>query len=204
VAHWTLDEATGTTRHDTSGNSINGTWLNSPTFATHPSEISFNDPGCLTFNGVNQCVWMGNPSALPAGTAARTVCGWAKTGSTASGWGWIASFGSPSTSQAMFIGRNGADLYGGGYGDDLVVSNFWDGNWHFIALTYDETTAKLYADGTLAASSPKTWNLVPYGCYIGEQVNNATEFWNSSIDDVRIYNRALSTTEISTLAAGYP
>ena len=211
VAHWKLDETTGSTAADTSPSGFNGTWTNAPTFSStiplnawNSQGPRFPDPGSLTFNGTNQYVNMGNPATLPSGTGARTICGWAKSGSTSSGWGWIASFGSPNTDQAMFIGRNGADLYGGGYADDLVVSNFWDGNWHFIALTYDGTTASLYADGVLRASGAKSWNLVHGACYIGEQVNNGSEFWNGNIDDVRVYNRALTAAEITHLAAGNP
>lgn len=204
VAHWKLDETTGTTSADTSGNGLNGTWENSPTFsATYPTLVCYPDPGSLSFNGTNQYVNAGNPSILPSGTAARTICGWAKAGSTA-GWGWIASFGSPSVDGAMCIGMDGTTLDGGGYQDDLTVANFWDSNWHFIALTYDGTTAKLYADGVLKASAPKSWNLVHNACYIGEQVDNGSEYWNGNVDDVRIYNRALSAAEISQLAAGNP
>ena len=104
----------------------------------------------------------------------------------------------------MFIGMNGTTLYGGGYGDDLSVVNFWDANWHFIVLTYDGTTAKLYADGALVASGAKNWNLVPYECLIGEQVNNGAEFWNGSADDVRIFNRVLSAREVLNLYQGNP
>ena len=102
----------------------------------------------------------------------------------------------------MFLGMNGTTLYaGGGQGADLTVPDFWDNNWHFIALTYDGTTANLYADGVLKTSAAEAWNLVPSGCVIGGQVG-PTQFWPGSVDDVRIYNRALSATEISQLAAG--
>jgi hypothetical protein len=203
VAHWTLDESIGSTSFDSSGFGDDGTWQNGPSFTSdHPSAIAMPDAGSLTFNGSGQSVFMGNPANLPSGYAPRTICGWGKAANTSGGWRWIAAYGSPSGSQAMFIGMNGTTLDGGAYGDDLEVPNFWDSNWHFIALTYDGTTAKLYADGSLVASSTRNWNLVPYECYIGEQVNNANEYWQGSIDDVRIYNRALSATEISSLSQG--
>jgi hypothetical protein len=209
VGHWRLDEATGTTSYDTSVSGINGTWQNSPTFsATYPQNIygymdlHFPDPGNLSFNGTNQYVNMGNPSVLPTGTGARTICGWAKANST-TGLGVIASFGAATTSEAMYIGMNGTSLVGGGFNNDLTASNIWDNNWHFIALTYDGTTANLYADGQLRASSAESWNLVHSACDIGAQVNGSN-FWNGNIDDVRIYNRALTGTEIAHLAAGNP
>jgi len=78
---------------------------------------------------------------LPGGTAPRTLCAWAKSNSLAGGYRCIASYGSPNTDQAMFIGMNGTSLWAGGFGNDLSVPHFWDNRWHFVALTYDGTTA---------------------------------------------------------------
>jgi hypothetical protein len=199
VAYWKLDEPSSPSA-DSSMSGYTGTWQNGPTFTTdHPALMPYTDAGAMSFNGSNQFINMGSPAGLPTGYAPRTLCGWGKASNTAGGWRWIAAYGSPSGSQAMFIGMNGTTLDGGAYGDDLEVPNFWDNNWHFIALTYDGTTAKLYADGNLVASDTRNWNLVPYECLIGEQVNNAGEYWNGEIDDVRIYNRALSAAEIAAL-----
>ncbi len=95
----------------------------------------------------------------------------------------------------------GTALYGGAYGDDLTVANFWDLNWHFIILSYDGKTAKLYADGKLMVSSTKNWNLTPNNCFIGKLVDN-TCFWNGLIDDVRVYNTALAPDQIGVLSEG--
>ncbi len=210
VGYWKLDESASPSI-DSSYSGISGTWENSPAFsATRPSVINaVSDPGSLLLNGVNQYVNLGNPSALPTGAHPRTICAWAKAGSTATGYRMIASYGSVGVSEAMFIGMYGTTLVGGGYENDLSVPGFWDANWHFIALTYDGTTANLYADGVLQASAAKTWNLVPNAFYIGEQIApspyyNTAQYWNGNIDNVRIYNRALSGTEIANLAAGNP
>jgi len=69
-----------------------------------------------------------------------------------------------------------------------------------VALTYDGTTAKLYGDGVLLTSAAESWNLVHSGCVIGEHVGGGS-LWNGLVDDVRIYNRALSATEISSLSS---
>lgn len=200
--YWKLDETTGPSA-DSSGNGIGGTWANGPTpFAPGAPAIDFTNPGCLSFNGVNQYVNLGNPSSFPSGTSARTICGWAKSNTTAAGYRWVLTYGTPATDQAMILGMNGTTLYGGGYSDDLTVAGFWDMNWHHVALTYDGTTARLYADGTERVSAAKTWNLVQGAAYIGRQVNGAGEYWNGLIDDVRVYSRALTAAEIAALAAG--
>jgi hypothetical protein len=105
----------------------------------------------------------------------------------------------------MFIGINGTSLYGGGYGDDVFMSDFWEvGVWHHICLTYDGSMARLYADGIQVASEAKTWNLALGRAHIGRQVNDAAEFWDGVIDDVRIYNRVLTPAEIQQVMRGDP
>ena len=193
LAHWRLDnDAT-----DSAGN-IDGTLMNGPEFTTDAIVGSH----ALALDGAAaQYVDFGNPSILPSGTSPRSMCGWARTDTVATGWRWIAAYGSAGTSQAMFIGSNGTSLYGGGYGDDVFASGFWEVDvWHHICLTYDGSTARLYADGIEVASASKTWNLALNRAHIGRQVNNAAEFWDGTIDDVRIYDYALSPAEIRKLA----
>jgi hypothetical protein len=203
VAYWKLDEPVSPVV-DTSMNLITGTLTNAPTYSTDtPTNIPYSDTGSMAFNGTNQYVAMGNPAALPSGTGARTICAWAKSNSVASGSRVIASFGTAATGKDMYIGMSTKSLVGGGFSSDLSVSSFWDTNWHFIALTYDGTTANLYADGVLKSSAAKSWNLTHSACNIGAQPNG-TALWNGNIDDVRIYNRALSAAEIAALISTPP
>jgi hypothetical protein len=155
----------------------------------------------VVLDGVGDYLDFGTPANWPAGTAPRTMTAWAMTSSVEAGWRWIAAYGTGSTSQAMFVGMNGADLYGGGYANDISAANFWVvDEWHHIGLTYDGTTARLYADGIEVAAGERTWDLVPNRAHIGRQVNDVSEFWNGSVDDVRIYDGALSAGEIAWLA----
>lgn len=192
VGEWNLEN----NANDISGSGINGTAVNGPVYTTDHKEGNSS----IQFNGTNQYIDLKNPSQLPAAKAPRSMSLWAKTNDVSASYRWAAAYGSPTPSQAMFIGQNGVKLYGGGYVDDLVVDNFWKVNeWHHLCLTYDGTTAKLYADGTLVSSGTKNWNLVLAYAYIGRQVNNA-EYWNGTVDDVRIYNKALSASDVQALA----
>jgi hypothetical protein len=58
--------------------------------------------------------------------------------------------------------------------------------------------------GRQVASGLKTWNLVLNRLQIGRQVNNAAEFWDGSIDDVRIYRRVLPQADIQAILDGKP
>ena len=199
AAHWKLDEVSGTTAADASGSGHNGVLKGGPTWTTGMRG------GALSFDGQDDFVDLGDPQDLPCGRAARSICAWAKTNTASGGWRWIVAYGTGGQGQARVIGANGSSLFGGGYSDDLQLTNLWSpGVWHHICLTYDGTTAKLYADGQQAASGLKTWNLVLNRAHIGRQVNDAAEFWDGAIDDVRIYRRALPQTDIKAIMDGKP
>jgi hypothetical protein len=73
------------------------------------------------------------------------------------------------------------------------------GRWQHLAATYDGATARIYVDGVVAASAPfsgnfgnsNTWRIGAYG-------NSPTGTLDGVIDNVRIYDRSLSATEIAT------
>lgn len=196
---WALEEANGAPIADSSGNGINGTAQNG---ATHGTSDFMVGAQSLVLDGSNDFVDFGASSLLPAARAPRTLCGWGKASTTGGGYRWMAAYGQPGTGRAFFIGRLDDALVGGGYnGDDLVVASFWSSNeWHHICLTYDGTTARMFADGAQVSSAAKNWDLVQQRTFVGRQVNNL-EHWNGRVDDVRIYSRALSAADIAYLFA---
>jgi len=87
----------------------------------------------------------------------------------------------------------------------VFLDGFWQtGVWHHICLTYDGTTAVLYADGQQIASEAKTWDLALSLAHVGRQVNTAAEFWKGTVDDVRVYSKALTPAEIAEIMRGNP
>lgn len=100
-------------------------------------------------------------------------------------------------------------------------TGFYDGSWHrvgnpvsqttgdviFLAGTYDGSNIRLYEDGTETASVAET-NTLPAGdekWTFGRRWDNHntdSDHWDGAIDDVRIYDRALSASEIRTLSNG--
>ncbi|MEN6428227.1 MAG: LamG-like jellyroll fold domain-containing protein [Phycisphaerales bacterium] len=195
VGHYTLDEGSGAKANDSSGKGHHGTVIGTVEWTTGMVG------GAIVLGGDGDYVDLGNPADWPAGAEARSMCAWAKTEDVLATWHFAVAYGTGATNQAMFIGLNGTAFYGGGYGNDVSISNFWEVDvWHHIALTYDGTTARLYADGIEVASAAKAWNLVRNQARIGQQVNELNEFWNGSVDDVRIYNKALSAEEVAALS----
>jgi|GEM_PF-1559755 len=209
VGYWNLNEGTGTSAADVSGYDVTGTLASSTAQPTWSSTVPGSgyygkNTASLDFDGGDH-VTLSSTNDLPSGTAARTMCAWAKTDTTSANFRWIAAYGTNSNSQAMFIGLNGTTLYGGGFGNDITASSFWDTtNWKHICLVYDGANATLYGNGSVVAGpTAKTWNLVKNYAYLGSQVGpSASERWDGLVDDVRIYNRALSSTEITALSGG--
>ena len=78
-----------------------------------------------------------------------------------------------------------------------------DGTWMHVAATYDGTTMRLYINGieesSLAASISIATNSLPLS--IGAQIDG-TRFFQGALDQVRVYNRALSAEEIAGLVGG--
>jgi len=75
--------------------------------------------------------------------------------------------------------------------------------WLFIVGTYDGSTMKLYIDGSLANTQSITGllNSNDDALLIGTRLKLRSDTFNGKIDDIRIYNRALSAREVQTLYA---
>ncbi len=99
---------------------------------------------------------------------------------------------------ALEMSDDGATLYGYINSTEITASISTPLEWHHYALTYDQSTLTLYIDGVSASSTSQA----------GAIATNATnlkigEFFSGPIDDVRVYNRALSQAEITSLYDSY-
>ena len=75
-----------------------------------------------------------------------------------------------------------------------------DGNWHHLVSTFDGTHHRLYLDGALQGTAAlKTNTALNNSLYVGGPVQSVTTFFGGSIDELRVYNRALSDQEVSVL-----
>jgi hypothetical protein len=94
-------------------------------------------------------------------------------------------------------------------GFDIVVADApGQGQWSHIAVVFRGTVgdATIYLNGTPMRTGTLTYNPVPgpEPLRIGTTVGTDPENFNGSIDDVRIYERALSANEIRSLATEIP
>lgn len=219
VAHWRLDECQGATAHDTSSNNNHGTInINSSgsqnalgtCSSGNSTEAWFNGQegkfnSSLSFDGTDDYIDLGNDDSIRNFTNQISVSAWAKYDAYGGGgqsYSVIAVKGSPWTfllenyaSKIRFrvtvggLDRNAADSV-------IHELNRW---YHFVG-TYDGATIKIYKDGNLVGSTSVTGNLAvndvsaKIGTWQGTNYN-----FNGQIDEVRIYNYALTQEQIKLL-----
>lgn len=85
------------------------------------------------------------------------------------------------------------------YIEYLSDEKYNDGKWHHLAFTFDNTAYKVYIDGNLKYSKELSSNGIYYtstSVAIGRDGTSSGNYFDGAIDDVRIFNRALSQNEI--------
>jgi RHS repeat-associated protein len=212
---WDFHEGSGGVAGDSSGNSNNGTLLNGTAWDAGPVGSALN------FDGVNDTVSLPNSPVLTGITNNFTVSFWAlplasheidPVGSTYGGvsgqryaigpqQGGVA-YGSPlHAGIGVSVGTNGVSVYehSDGYMPAVVVYQTSLANWTHVTVTYENKQPKLYLNGVLVGTgqqSPESFIHV-YPDQIGGM---SYGFYQGKLDDLRIFNRVLSATEIQSLA----
>ncbi|MDB4738086.1 LamG domain-containing protein, partial [Verrucomicrobiales bacterium] len=90
-----------------------------------------------------------------------------------------------------------------GLNTPLEPAKLLDGKWHLVCATYDGKAIKLYADGQEIGSVQASGAIDTRGeapAYIGSY-KGMNGFYKGGVDDVRLYNRALSSEEVKTMAS---
>jgi len=185
VAHWKLDEASGTVAADTAGTN-NATLVGDPVWQPTDGKLG----GALQLDGVDDYASTGcapDPSAVPF-----SVFAWIKGG----GPGQVILSQEKGSNWLMAGAGDGAlstELKDRGTKALASLTIITDGEWHHVGVALDSTSRMLYVDGVQAAAGTQ---VVPpgstRGLYIGAgSTLTPGSFWSGLIDDVRIYNRAV-------------
>ncbi len=209
VGCWRMDEEAGTTIQDGGASPYNdGTLINNPTWL--PGKIG----NALTFNGTNQYATVPDDISLDI-TSAITLAAWVKPGKTGTQnilkkvTGTTTPSGyelSLSSAGKVFVRFNGNV----NYRVDSTVNYPADGTtWTHIAATFDGSTIRVYINGSMNNSTTPstTFTIGANTTNLGvgaEPASTPINYFLGLIDDARIYNRALSDSEIIALASNTP
>jgi len=195
----------GTTWSDLSDNNNNGTLTNGPTF-------NAGNMGSILFDGTNDYAYQS--LFANAITTTLTFDVWVKFSDAGSSGRFIMSLGRDTgfnggialLAYGFSSASSGQIIFelGSGYGrvSSGIVPTI--GIWYNLTVTTDGTNTRFYVNSVLANTSSQTTGAVESspGLSIGSYLNSSTPptpgtyFFNGNISSVKIYNRALSATEV--------
>ena len=207
VGHWTFDDGAGITAVDSSGNGHTATLVNGISWVT--GQIA----GAISANGVNQYVAI--PTIDLSTTSAVTVTFWVnRTYSTTGGHALVENstdFNNSTTGFGLFPDDASCNGIMAGVNGNVGYSiNCYQqpssSVWHHFAVVYDKTQSgnrqtALYVDGVFQPPTQNEYtasNTNSFGnnpTYLFSQ-GGTQEFDAGEMDDLQIYNRALSAAEI--------
>ncbi|MEW8315037.1 MAG: FG-GAP-like repeat-containing protein [Candidatus Thiodiazotropha endolucinida] len=214
LGHWTLDSNAA----DSSGNSHDGTLTNGASIDNPGSSNPIGD-GNLNLDGFNDFVQLNTHVSAFSDLSEGTIAAWINTSYSGAQAMFSITDTADYNSLVVFGMDNGRIFF------DLANNNFYslsvetnasyaDGNWHHVAVTVDGSGNSIYIDGvevSLAGlfyrdGNSSTSSFISSvtsldSMAIGNLRDPAgyTGFFNGLQDDVRVYDRALSASDITEL-----
>lgn len=210
VGYWKMDDS-GTIAVDSSGKGYNGTYMNGAAVVTGQSGFG----SAASFDGINDYIDAGNGSNYPdltLGTNPFTLSAWIFLDSIAGASifsntrsGGYTGFEVTAAGTVRFAGGESFSTVG-------METNFAGGtinisNWYNIAITREPVGAsnqimKIYLQGNKVAENNDSLRNMGgngvYNLFFGEFRDGIRQLYGK-LDDVRVYNRALSALEITAL-----
>ena len=194
---------------DASGHGHRGTpSANPPMPSLSVPPVGFDNPRSLSFDGVDQLVDLGNPETLDV-SGNVTISAWVRPlaldgyrNIVGHGYRWM-----PNGDLALRIFDEDYEFTAWDGMDHMASAPVPPGdvdNWHHLAGVYDGESYRLYRDGELVVVHPDTFvpSQVDAPWAIGGRAANMPpegRYFSGLIDEVRIYERALSDDEVRAL-----
>jgi alpha-tubulin suppressor-like RCC1 family protein len=200
IAYWPFNEGAGTSAADATGNGNTGTLTNGPTWVTGKVGAY-----AVNFDGVNDVVDAGS-AAIIDDIAQKTICAWIYPRAPLTGDNVVISKEASDGNGGfrMYSSGNGVVTFGRNWAESGADTDY--SQWTHSCMTDNGTVVKLYKNGILATTYTGTgWGTFGSDAAatlrIGRSSANANHPFNGYIDEVRIYNRVLTGSEIQALAA---
>ncbi|OGG58376.1 hypothetical protein A2765_05505 [Candidatus Kaiserbacteria bacterium RIFCSPHIGHO2_01_FULL_56_24] len=190
VGHWTFDGPDVTTVvADRSGQGNNGYFVGG---ATSSAKTIGHLGQALSFDGTSY-IDIGSPASLAV--SQFTICAWIKP-SVLSSYHLIYGL----ANAPKFYLQDSALLLSGGT-NPFTASIISADVWQHVCASNDASNTRFYLNGALNQTSADatTWSTSASQVKIAQDPSGSTQNFSGSIDDVRIYNRALTASEVKQL-----
>ena len=208
VGYWDFEEGTGSTVYDRSGNQNNGTWAGLGTHYTAGKVGSY--AGNFVSTTIDYISVGSNAMLYPT---ELTFIAWAKAGVIDTYRGIITNKRGANDGINLQVGNANkiSSLVSDGTSCTYVLTSWLPSIdiWYHIVVTYKDSDTSIYVNGdyenhstlrTLAYASSPSGMVI--GCFYYPNPGSCTLPWHGQIDDVRVYNRALSASEIKAIYEG--
>jgi hypothetical protein len=205
VVWYTFDESSGTTAADSSGNGLDATLVNGPTW------VAGQSGNAVSLDGSNDYV------SLPIGVISElddfTLATWVRL-DTSGSWRRVFDFGTGTSVNMFLVPQSGSNtvrfaITTGGWSSEEQINgtaSLSTGTWTHVAVTKSGSTGILYVNGVeVGTNSSMTLSPSDLGNtgnnWLGRSQYSGDAYLDGRIDDFRIYSRALSASEVSDLTA---
>jgi hypothetical protein len=199
IGWWKFDETEGTVAKDSSGGNHNGTLAGNAKWAK--GKIG----GAIDLDGKSGFVKINDKAAFDIGGQITVGC-WVNFRTVAGDYAAIVTKGDTSWRLSMLTGQPKFHTSVNDWnrivldGSTTVNAN----EWHYVTTVYNGKELCFYVDGKVDTCKPWTGGIGQndFDVLVGENAEQKGRFFDGLIDDVRIYNYALSANEVAALAAG--
>lgn len=217
LAYWRLDDTSGTTAVDSSGNGNDGTYYGDFTLGQSGAIASDpSDTGVYLNESGGQTGWVGAGGSFAVTSeftnqSPFTIEAWIKPAVIDANYRGVMS-----NEAAVDAGKDGYVIYLGGFTSNGVGIGFdrWGGAvstpvqdagavsagsaWWYVVGTYDGTNQTIYVNGVQVATATSAVELPSFGCTfaIGATHCGTVSFYQGVIDEVAVYGTALSQARI--------
>lgn len=186
--------------------SVKSTYMFAPRFNSGGGTTNPTGSYAVSLDGTSKSGSAGN---ISLSGSALSFEGWIKPASFKSGFPYISAIMGTEAGDAnsAFIRLGDANLANNKLQFVLSINNVQQklasntalnaNTWYHVAATYDGTTMKLYINGTLDASKAQTGSVSSNEAFNVGYLYETSRNFNGKIDEVRVWKRALSQTEIS-------